>query len=186
MNTSEVVKNFQIQGWIVKLDVDRYAEKNLGDRIVQVLFKLKSLGEYQKFEASYSVKSTDFSVAVKEIEGDRSDYNDTLKVNFRDDVRLQVPKVAPEYIEIVCVSAIEWAKTVDITKRYEELCNIDSSTPGAAGVWHLAALCLMGSIDKLTSYQVRFEEGDNCGFVPFITKDYIDRAVVFAKRKQDK
>jgi hypothetical protein len=181
MNTNEVVETFRQLGWTPKLNVDRYAEKDIGDRVVHVLFKLKNLGEYQKFDASHSVKSASFSAAVKEVEGGRSDYNDLLKVNFKDKVRFQEPKITPKHIEIACDAAFEWAKSVDINKRYEELCDIDPSTPGAAGVWHLAALGLMRRIDKLTSYQVRFEAGDNCGFVPFITKDYIDRAVALAE-----
>ena len=56
------------------------------------MFKLKSLGEYQKFDASHSLKSASFSAAVKEVEGGRSDYNDLLKVNFRDKVQFQEPK----------------------------------------------------------------------------------------------
>lgn len=181
MNTKEVVETFLQLGWIPKLNVDRYAEKDIGDRIVHVVFKLKSLGEYQKFEASYSLKNANFSAAVKEVEGGRNEYNDLLKVNFNGKVRFQELKITPKHIAIACDTAIKWAMSVNINERYEELCNIDPSTPGAAGVWHLAALGLMERVDKLTSYQARFDAGDNCGFVPFITKDYIDRAVALAE-----
>jgi hypothetical protein len=182
MNTKEVVETFMQLGWITKLNVDRYAEKHIGDRVVHILFKFKDLGEYQKFDASYSLKTASFSAAVKEIEGGRGDYNDLLKVNFRDKVKFQEPKITSKQIEVTCDAAMEWARSIDVEKRYEELCDLDPSTPGAAGVWHLATLVLKLRIAKLITYQKRFEIGDNCGFVPFITKDYIDRAVALAEQ----
>ena len=47
---------------------------------------------------------------------------------------------------------------------------------------HLAALALAGDVAKLKSYQASFEAGDRLGFVPYITKDYIDRAVALAEK----
>lgn len=181
MIADEAAKVFKQLGWKVQRDVDRYAEKNLSDRTVHIGFKVKDFTIYQKFESTHSVMTKDFTNAIKKLEGGRKEFNDRLKVGSKDKVRFQKPKITPKHIEIACDAAIEWAMSVDISERYEELCNIDPSTPGAAGVWHLAALGLMGRIDKLISYQAGFEAGDNCGFVPFITKDYIDRAVALAE-----
>lgn len=181
MNIDEVVEIFKQAGWTPKLRVDHYAEKEVDDRIVRILFKFKDLGVCQKFEASYSIKNAEFSSAVKEVEGGRSEYNDLLKV-CKNKARFQGPKITREHIEMTCTSAIAWAMSVDISQRYEALCDLDPSTPGAAGVWHLAALALKKCTGKLTSYQVRFEAGDDCGFIPFITKTYIDRALELAQR----
>lgn len=182
MNTKEVVETFRELGWIPKLNVDRYAEREFGDRVAEVLFKFKSLGEYQKFEASYAIRCAEFTAAVKEVEGRRSEFNDMLKDNLKDTLSVMEPEITREHIETACANAIDWAMSVDIEERYNELCDLDPATPGAAGIWHLAALALKRHSDRLIHYQSRFEIGDNCGFVNFIGKDHIDRAVALANR----
>lgn len=182
MTTNEIIETFSHLGWTPKKNIDRYADKDIGDRIVQILFKVKDLGVCQKFEASFSIKSPDFTSAVKEVEGGRSEYNDLLKANFKNKVRIQEPEITRSHIEGTCAVAIEWAQSVDINLRYKELSEMDPSTPGAAGVWHLAALALLGNAAKLRTYQASFEGGDRRGFVNFVTKDYIDRAVTIAEQ----
>ena len=181
MNTNDAVEAFKQLGWMPKRNIDLYAEKEIGDRVVQILFKIKNLGTYQQFEASHALKSNDFSAAVKEVEGGRDDCNDMLKVDFKSKTCFREPEITRMHVEAVCRKAVEWAMSVDIQERYEELCELDPSIPGAAGVWHLAALALKRRTDKLASYQERFEAGDNCGFVDFITRDYIDCAVAMVK-----
>lgn len=182
MNARQVAEVFTQLDWTPKRDIDRYAEKEADDRVVRMLFKVKDLGDFQKFEGSHSIRTDKFTAAVKEIEGGRGEYNDLLKVDFMNRVRFQEPEITRKHIEIACDKAIEWAMSVDLDQRYEELCNLDPSTPGAAGVWHLAALALEQHTDKLLTYQKHFETGERCGFVNFITKDYIDRAVILAER----
>ncbi|TRD14767.1 DUF6990 domain-containing protein [Palleronia caenipelagi] len=184
MNAKEVAGVFTQLGWTPKRDIDRYAEKETGDRVVRILFTIKDLDDFQKFEGSHSIRTETFTAAVKEIEGGRGEYNDLLKVNFKNKVRFQEPEITRKHIEIACDKAIEWAMSVDIDQRYEELCSLDPATPGAAGVWHLAALALNQHTNKLLTYQKHFETGDRCGFVNFITKDYIDRAVILAEQNE--
>jgi len=40
---------------------------------------------------------------------------------------------------------------------------------------------LLGDVAKLKSYQTSFVAGDRLGFVNYVTKDYIDRAVALAE-----
>ena len=53
---------------------------------------------------------------------------------------------------------------------------------GARPVWHLAALVVLGDLEKLKFYQASFEAGDRLGFVKYITKNYIDSAVASVVR----
>ncbi|WP_123876591.1 DUF6990 domain-containing protein [Fuscovulum blasticum] len=182
MNASDVAGVFKQLGWTPGQDVDRYAEIELSDRIVHVGFKVKDFTVYQKFESTHSLMTIGFTNAVKWIEGGRREINDRLKVGSNEKVRFQEPAITRKHIEIACNRAIEWAMSFDINQRYEELCNLDPSTPGAAGVWHLASLVLLGNVIKLKSYQASFESGDRLGFVNYVTKDYIDRAVVLAEK----
>lgn len=48
---------------------------------------------------------------------------------------------------------------------------IPTSTPGASGLLHLAALALDGDTAKLRAYADRMAQGDRCGFVNFFTAD---------------
>lgn len=185
MNANDIAWVFKQLGWTPRQDVDRYAEMNLSDRIVHVGFKVKDFTVYQKFESTHSLMTNDFTNAVKWIEGGRKEFNDRLKVGSKDKVRFQEPEITRKHVEIACNRAIEWAMSVDIDQRYEELCNLDPSTPGAAGVWHLAGLALLGHVAKLKSYQASFEAGDRLGFVNYVTKDYIDRAVAVAQHESD-
>lgn len=179
MKIKDVVKTLKELGWLPKLNLSRYAEKALSDRTANFSFRLNDLTVYQTFRANFSIKSKEFTRAVKTIEG-RAEFNDLLKIDFHESLYFEEVEITKKHIEIACERAIAWATCIDIDERYTELCEIDPSTPGAAGVWHLAALALKGRVDRLAAYQSRFETGDNCGFVNFITKDYIDRAVKLA------
>ena len=183
MNTNEAVAIFKALGWVAKINVDRYAEKKIGDRIVVLGFRFKDLSIYQTFESTPSIKSTHFTNAVKKIEGGRREFNDILKAEFKGRTRLKKDEISEQDIELVCRKAIEWAKSFNIDLRYKELCQLDPSTPGAAGVWHLASLAILGEVERLKFYQASFETGDRLGFVNYITKDYIDRAVALAEGK---
>jgi uncharacterized protein DUF6990 len=179
MNTNEVAKNFKALGWKAKINIDRYAQMELEDRIVEIVFKVKNLVTYQTFETCHSISTYAFTEAVKKIDGGES--NSILKVDFKNELRFKENKITGEHVKIACETALNWAKSVDIEQRYQELRELDPSTPGAAGSWHLAALALAGDAEKIKMYQTRFENGDRCGFVIYITKDYIDRALVLAQ-----
>lgn len=182
MRVEDAVEIFHQLGWNPSKHVDYFAEKTFGNRVVHIGFKLKDFGVYERFEATNSLKVSEFTEAVFLIHGKKKNANTHFKVDLRHKVRFQDPEITRKHIEAACDKAIEWAMSVDIDQRYEELCNLDPSTPGAAGVWHLAALALKHHTDKLLTYQKKFETGDRCGFVNFITKDYIDRAVALAER----
>ncbi len=50
---------------------------------------------------------------------------------------------------------------------------------------HLAALAIAGDVERLNSYKNSFEKGDRLGFVPYITVDMIDRAILIAQKKRE-
>ncbi len=181
MKTKDVADTFKQLGWKAKLNVDRYAEKDIGDRIARVSYRLKTFSDYCLFEGNNSLRTAEFTAMVKAVEGGRKMFNDMLKPDFDNRVWLEEPIITRAHIEWVSHRAVEWAMSVDIDARYRELARLDPSAPGAAGVWHLAALALLGGEAQLTAYQARFAAGDRCGFALFITDDYIDRAVTLAQ-----
>jgi len=48
-------------------------------------------------------------------------------------------------------------------------------------LWHLAALALARDVARLDTYQRAFHRGERPGFVPYITTEMIDRALVLAR-----
>ncbi|MFV9439627.1 DUF6990 domain-containing protein [Pseudomonas aeruginosa] len=46
---------------------------------------------------------------------------------------------------------------------------------------HLAALAIAGDVSCLANSQFSFEQGDRLGFVPYITQDMIERALLIAR-----
>jgi len=76
---------------------------------------------------------------------------------------------------------MSWAKKQDLSKALHDYALLPTDAPGARPIWHLAALAILKDVEKLKSYQDSFEAGDRLGFVPYVTKEYIERAVVLAK-----
>ncbi|WP_425603185.1 DUF6990 domain-containing protein [Lysobacter soli] len=58
---------------------------------------------------------------------------------------------------------------------------LPTDSKGAMPLRHLAALALAKDVPRLESYQRAFERGDRPGFVPYIQKKMIDRAVSLAR-----
>ena len=69
-----------------------------------------------------------------------------------------------------------FGKSVAGARRFADRC---------AGRASNLALALLGDIAKLKSYQASFEGGDRLGFVPYVTKGYIDRAVSLAEELEN-
>ena len=57
-----------------------------------------------------------------------------------------------------------------------------TDAPGAQPLWHLGALAVLGDVKTLKAYQASFAADDRLGFVNYITKDYINRALALAEQ----
>lgn len=58
---------------------------------------------------------------------------------------------------------------------------LPTDSKGARPLRHLAALAITGDIGRLAKYQRRFEQGDRLGFVPYITAEMLERALLLAQ-----
>ncbi|WP_299727532.1 hypothetical protein [uncultured Tateyamaria sp.] len=54
---------------------------------------------------------------------------------------------------------------------------------GSGPLHHLAALAVCQENETLNLIKSRFEDGDKSGFLPYITVDYVDRAIEIAQKK---
>lgn len=182
MNKKDVTLTLTSLGWSISTDDvgDKFALYVLDDRIVQIIYGLDRIKGQQKFAAMLSMTTETFSKAASKISGDSSGFP---LVRSWSNIDIRAPEILNEHIRQASENAIAWAKEQDVDKALKEYALLPTDAPGARPIWHLAALALLGDVEKLKFYQASFEAGDRLGFVPYVTKDYIDRAVAFAEKK---
>ena len=93
---------------------------------------------------------------------------------------IRVPEIAEEHVRQASERSIAWAEEQDLDAELKALAALPTDASGTGPILHLAALAVSGDVAKLQSYQTTFEAGDRLGFVPYIKRDFIDRAVALA------
>jgi len=183
MKNKEATEILKAIGWHTSKDEigDRVAQFTLPDRIVDIIYGVSRATKYQQFSSSLSVSTEVFSLVYSRIGNERYSYAHLIAAWKGLDIR-DTEMIRPEHIHQASQQAIEWAKEQDLHKALLEHAALPTSAPGTGPVLHLSALALLGEIEKLKSYQASFEAGDRLGFVPYITKDFIDRAVTIAEQ----
>lgn len=168
-------------GWAIRTDEvgDKSALYSLSDRVAWIVYGLDRIRDQQKFGAMLSVSTDEFSKACSEIRGERRSGYPLVRAWKGPDIR--APEILEEHVRQASEEAIAWAAAQDLDKALRDHAALPTNAPGARPIWHLAALALLGDVAKLKSYQTSFAAGDRLGFVNYVTKDYIDRAVALAE-----
>lgn len=182
MKMKETTQLLESMGWSIYVDEvgDKVAHFVLDDRIVDIIYGIKKFSQDEQYEAIISTSTSKFSEACMEIRGRGGSY--TPLASAKKGLQIRAQEILEDHVRQASDDAIEWARAQDLKSALQEYAELPTSAPGARPVWHLAALAVLGDIERLRFYQKCFEAGDNCGFVPFITKDYIDRALSLAQR----
>ena len=181
MKIAEVTNALKLYGWATSKDEvgDRLALCDLSDRTVNVIYGLRKLPNEQLLWVMRSTSTEAFTRACAEI--DPGHGNSAPLVRPWNDPDVRAPEIFEEHVRQASDEAIAWAKEQDLNKALQEHAALATTAPGARPVWHLAALAVLGDVARLKSYQASFEAGNQLGFVNYITKDYIDRAVALAE-----
>lgn len=182
MKLKEVTQNLEALGWSTQADEvgDKIARVSLPDRSVEIIYGIRKYRDEQGLEVMPSLSTRGFSKACLSIKK-RGSSHTPLAVPFRD-ICIRVREVFSEHVRQASDEAIAWAQDQDLDQALRVHAALPTDAPGARPVWHLAALAILGDITRLKSYQASFEAGDRLGFVNYVTKDYIDRAVVLAEQ----
>jgi len=136
---------------------------------------------YQKLGTMFSTSTDEFSTVCSQIGNDKEHY-ESLVVSWSG-LDIRDPEfIKPEHIHQASQQAIDWSKEQDLYQALLDYAALPTSAPGSQPILHLSALVLLGNIEKLKFYQSSFEAGDRLDFVPYITKDFIDRAVTLAEQ----
>ena len=181
MKTKEVIDILKALGWRAYTDEvgDKSTRFCLPDRTIQIIYGIRKYGDEQQLEATLSASSDAFSHTCKTIDSGLGSY--APLVRSMKGLCYQVPEILEVHVRQASDEAIAWAEAQDLDKALRDHAALPTNAPGARPIWHLAALALLGDVAKLKSYQASFEAGDRLGFVNYITKDYVDRAVSLAE-----
>jgi len=182
MKTSDVTKLLKTLGWSVHIDEvgDRFAIWKLPDRKVRIIYGVRNLSDGQQLDGTLSTSPETFSEAYKFIDDCGSNYASLIVK--RSGWKVRTPEIIETHVRQASADIISWAKEQNLDAALKEKAALPTAAPGTGPLLHLAALAVLSDIDRLKYYQASFAAGDRLGFVPYITKDYIDRAVDFAKK----
>jgi hypothetical protein len=191
MNRIEI-NNFLVQiGWtkystppdtaqIIRVE-DRIVRARVINSTSEVAFDPVTVSNdvFDKFEHVISASDIDYYTG-KII---RRRYADGSVINITQ-LSIRKQDYGLEDIANMSSQAIEWALNVDIESCLAELRAQPISAIGPHR--HLTSLAVAGDVKTLGHYRDRFAAGDRMDCVPYITIDYINRALDLAeKRKAD-
>ena len=93
------------------------------------------------------------------------------------------PPITKSVIRKIAQVYSDWALAQDLAAVKKRLRGLPTDSIGIKPLKHLSALAEAGEVETLRSYADAFARGDRLGFVPYITEDYIARALEIAKEK---
>jgi len=181
MKIKEATEILKSIGWqTYKEEGDRGAYFQLPDRTVDIGYEIKRFIDEQKFSVGLSLSTDAFSAICSRIRDEKNAYWQLIKAwNWPG---IYAPEIKEEHIHQASNAALDWAKQQDLQQGILERAALPTSSYGVRPIFHLAALVLLGDIEKLKSYQACFAADDRLDFNPHITKDHIDRAVELAEQ----
>jgi hypothetical protein len=147
--------------------------------MVDLVYVVRKYGQEQQLEVDITASTKAFSQACQAVDPGYGSCAPLIR--SREGLSYQVPVVTDEHVRQASEQAIAWAQEQDLAKALLDHAALPTNAPGAKPIWHLAALAVLGDVAKLKCYQASFAGGDRLGFVPYVTKDYIDRAVALAE-----
>lgn len=183
MKGSQVVAVHAELGWRAGKDEvgDRFCVMELDDRQVLVIPTVRKASDHLRVTLMPSISTEEFSAAVSFISGDRARGGHEPIIASRQPPS-KLPHLLREDVMRLTEEAVSWARSQDVAKGLEAYRNLPTDSKGAMPLRHLAALALAKDIERLESYRSAFERGDRLGFVPYIDKGMIDRAVALARK----
>ena len=167
-------------GWIVGEDEvgDAFAQFMLEDRFIQWIYSLDKIRGEQKLGGMISLSTCRFSEACSRIFGGENFYYPLIRSMKNMDIR--AVELTDEHVKEASYLALSWAESQDLNKALYDYALLPTDAPGARPIWHLAALAILGDVEKLQSYRDGFQNGERQGFVPYIDIDHINRALAIA------
>ncbi len=176
-----VDEQLEILGWEVSKDLEgyRFAAFRLSDREVTVGYTLTDLPDEQELSVWPGVQNDSFYAACARVRAvDRRFFPLAIAANPGD---FRAPQIMEQHVRQASESAIAWAEEQNLDGALRDHAELAASSYGMLQINHLAALALLGEVDKLKFYLESFDKGDQLDFVDSTERDHIVRALQIAE-----
>lgn len=183
MKEKDIVSILKEQGWVCSKDEvgDYFCLIDIGEAQLQVIPSVGKRSDHFRVLLMPSISSKEFSEAVSFVLGDGSSNAPIIVSN-------EAPEKFSSFSgdDIIRLSdkAISWARSQSIDEGLRVYRALPTDVKGAMPIRHLAALEMAGDTGRLDEYKKSFEMGDRPGFVPYVTSDMIDRALMIAHKSK--
>lgn len=180
MKIKEVLPVLEKLGWLCGQDEagDYFCLIDVDGSQVQIIPSIGKRSDHFRVSLMASVTSKKFTAAAEFILGEAGDHEPVI---VRNDVPEKIVDFSMSEIVRLSQDAILWARAQDLEKELATYRTLPTDAKGAMPLRHLAALAVAGQVERLTTYKISFEQGDRLEFVPYITLDMIDRALLIAR-----
>lgn len=181
MKEKDIVSILKEQGWVCSKDEvgDYFCVTDVGGVQLQIIPSVGKRSDHFRVSLMPSISSKEFSEAVSLILGDGGSNAPIIVSN-------EAPEKLSDFSsdDVIRLSekAMSWARSQSIEEGLTVYRQLSTDVKGAMPIRHLAALAIAGDTGRLDEYKKNFEKGDRLGFVPYITSDMIDRALMIAQK----
>ena len=181
MTEAEAIFILEKNGWSCEADEvgDRFCTMAVNDKVVRIFPTIGKRSDHFRVTFMPSISSKEFSEVVSFIFGEGVKHDPVIVSN-----ELPEKLVGLSENDVLRLSdkAISWAHAQSLETGLAAYRNLPTDAKGAMPLRHLAALAISGEVSRLESYRKSFGQGDRLGFVPYITTEMLDRAIVIAKK----
>jgi len=169
-------------GWHISTDEvgDKVASLELADRIVNLIPDIRVLPTEEQLAISPAVSNSVFCDVCRIILNETTGYA-PLVCSWESN-QIRAPEISKLHVRRMSDEAIAWAEKQDLDQALRDYASLPTNAPGARPIWHLGALVMLGNITKLKCYLTSFDVGDRLGFVNYVTKDHIERAILLSEK----
>jgi len=182
MKKEEMLSMLGDIGWRCSKDEvgDCYCLMDVGKARVQIIPSIGRRSDHFRVSLTPSVSTEGFTKVAEFILGENVDFEPIIVSN---EVPKKIANISQSDIMRLSQDAILWANKQDLSNGLRLYRELPTNSKGARPLRHLAALALNGDVECLTNYRNNFVQGDRLGFVPYITSEIIDRAILAAQEK---
>lgn len=183
MEEKDIVSVLSEQGWVCSKDEvgDYFCITDVGGAQRQVIPSVGKHSDHFRVSLMSSISSKDFSEAVSFILGDGAG---NAPIIVRDEVPEKLSGFSSDDVIRLSEKAMSWASSQSIDEGLTVYRKLSTDAKGAMPIRHLAALAIAGDTERLDECKKSFEKGDRLGFVPYITSDMLERALIIAQKSK--
>lgn len=182
---AKIMKNLKWRSSVDEVNV-RFFEHDLGDRYITAIPGILKPTGGVRVSFGCVISARNFDVVVAKIRNEKKSDGAGILLRKSPSVSCSGAEIGEKEISECANEMIEWGKQQDLDELLEKCCQYPTDSVGARPVFHLAALAMKGKLDILEDYLRSFQKGNRLGFVPYITIDYIERAIEVGKELQEK